>query len=74
MKTRNKSDGNERPRISDEIRYEVVSLHQDQLGCKKIAKISGISITTIRWIIKKYKRTGKVQNMPKNGRSKKISK
>ena len=58
MKTRNSSIENERPRISDEMRHKVVALHQDQLGYKKIAKITGISISTIRWIIKKYEKTG----------------
>ena len=74
MKTRNNSIGNERPRISDEMRHKVVALHHDQLGYKKIAKITGISISTIRWIIKKYEKTGQVQNLPKSGRPKKTSK
>ena len=74
MKTRNQSNKNDRPRISDEMRYKVVDLHQDQLGYKKIAKITGISISTIRWIIKKHARTGQVANLPKSGRPKKTSK
>ena len=74
MKTRNSSIGNERPRISDEMCHKVVALHQEQLDYKKIAKITGISISTIRWIIKKYEKTGQVENLPKSGRPKKTSK
>ena len=73
MKIRSNSNGNDRQRISDEMRFKIIDLHQDQLDYKKISKITGISISTIRWIIKKYERTGQVQDLPKSGRPKKTS-
>lgn len=73
VKTRKNSNDCIRPRISDEMRYKIISLHQDQLGYKKIAEITQIAKSSVRNIIIKYKKTGQVNDLPKSGRKRKTT-
>lgn len=73
MKTRKSLNDCVRPRISDEMRYKIIRLHQDQLGYKKISQITHVSKSSIRNIILKQKKTGQVIDLPKSGRKRKTT-
>ena len=65
VKTRKNSNDCIRPRISDEMRYKIISLHQDQLGYKKIAEITQIAKSSVRNIIIKYKKNWPSERLAK---------
>ena len=54
--------------LTNEKRQMVVDLHKSGNGYKTIAKKLNIPLTTIRAIIKKFKTTGTVVNLPGRGR------
>ena len=54
--------------LTNEKRQMVVDLHKSGNGYKTIAKKLNLPVTTIRAIIKKFKTTGTVVNLPGRGR------
>ncbi|XP_072527552.1 uncharacterized protein [Salminus brasiliensis] len=59
--------------IPEELRKQVVEAYQSGKGYKLISKALGLSKTTIRAILRKWKRFGTVMNLPRSGRPPKIS-
>ncbi|XP_007257709.3 uncharacterized protein LOC103047325 [Astyanax mexicanus] len=59
--------------ISEDVRKKVVEAHQSGKGYKLISKALGLSKTTIRAILQKWKTFGTVMNLPRSGRPPKIS-
>lgn len=58
--------------ISEELRKKVVEAHQSGKGYKLISKALGLSKTTVRAILHKWKKFGTVMNLPRSGRPPKI--
>ncbi|KAK3509766.1 hypothetical protein QTP70_009105 [Hemibagrus guttatus] len=59
--------------ISEDIRRQVVEAHESGKGYKQISKVIGLPKTTIRAILRKWKRFGTVVTLPRSGRPSKIS-
>ncbi|MCJ8747603.1 hypothetical protein PDJAM_G00155280, partial [Pangasius djambal] len=59
--------------ISEDIRRKVVEAHESGKGYKLISKAIGLPKTTIRAILRKWKRFGTVVTLPRSGRPSKIS-
>lgn len=53
--------------LSMEERNKIISLHQKSLGYKKIHKKTKIGVSTVAYIIKKWKATGSVVNRSRRG-------
>lgn len=51
-------------------RERIVSLSQKKLGYRKIKEKTGFAISTIRYVVKKFKTTGLVATLPRSGRTK----
>ncbi len=51
----------------------IVALHKDGVGYKKIAKTLKLSCSTVAKTIQQVNRTGSTQNRPRHGRPKKLS-
>lgn len=59
--------------ISEDTRRKVVEAHESGKGYKLISKAIGLPKTTIRAILRKWKRFGTVVTLPRSGRPSKIS-
>lgn len=59
--------------IPEDIRRKVVEAHESGKGYKLISKAIGLPKTTIRAILRKWKRFGTVVTLPRSGRPPKIS-
>ena len=56
------------PRLTDEQRYRVVFLHEQELSSREIAAQIGCNQTTVLKLLGKYDETGSVHDRPKSGR------
>ncbi len=52
---------------------QIVALHKDGVGYKKIAKTQKLSCSTVAKTVQWFNRTGSTQNRPRHGRPKKLS-
>ncbi|XP_027016653.1 uncharacterized protein DDB_G0290685-like [Tachysurus fulvidraco] len=59
--------------IPEDVRRQVVEAHESGKGYKQISKVIGLPKTTIRGILRKWKRFGTVVTLPRSGRPSKIS-
>ncbi|XP_017314587.2 putative mediator of RNA polymerase II transcription subunit 24 [Ictalurus punctatus] len=59
--------------IPEDIRRKVVEAHETGKGYKLISKAIGLPKTTVRAILRKWKRFGTVVTLPRSGRPSKIS-
>lgn len=59
--------------LSKDMRETVIKKHKSGLGAKKIAKLLEIPIPTVKSIISKWKKTGRVASESRSGRPSKIS-
>ncbi|KAL0994839.1 hypothetical protein UPYG_G00127910 [Umbra pygmaea] len=62
-----------RKELSEEFRDKVVQRHKLGEGYKKISNALGISSSTVRSIIRKWKVYGTTQSLPRSGRPSKIN-
>ncbi len=58
---------------SEDLKKNIVALHKDGVGYKKIAKTLKLSCSTVAKTIQQFNRTGSTQNRPRHGRPKKLS-
>ena len=56
------------PRLTDEQRYRVVFLHEQQLSSREIAAEIGCNQKSVLKLLGKYDDTGSVRDRPKSGR------
>ncbi len=59
--------------LSEVLKKNIVVLHKDGIGYKKIAKTLKLSCSTVAKTIHRFNRTGSTQNRPCHGRPKKLS-
>ncbi len=59
--------------LSEDLKKNIVALHKDGVGYKKIAKTLKLSCSTVAETIQRFNRTGSTQNRPRHDRSKKFS-
>ena len=60
--------------LSEDLKgRNIVALHEDGQGYKKIANTLKLSCSAVAKIIQHFKRAGSTQNMPRVGRPKKLS-
>ncbi len=58
---------------SEDLKKNIVALHKDGVGYKKIAKTLKLSCSTVVKTIQRFNRTGSTQNRPRHGRPQKLS-
>ncbi len=58
---------------SEDLKKNIVALHKDGVGYKKIAKTLKLICSTVAKTIQRFNRTGSTQNRPRHGRPKKLS-
>ncbi len=59
--------------LSEELKKNIVALHNDCVGYKKIAKTLKLSCSTVAKTIQRFNWTGSTQNRPRHDRPKKLS-
>ncbi len=59
--------------LSEDLKKNIVALHKDGVGFKKIGKTLKLSCSTVAKTIQRFNRTGSTQNRPRHGRPKKLS-
>ena len=59
--------------IQEQMRNKIVDMYQSGKGYKAISKALGLQRTTVRAIIHKWRKLGTVVNLPRSGRSTKIT-
>lgn len=58
---------------AETLRAVIIHLHDQGLGYQSIANQTGASKSTVRYTIKRYKKTGALKNRPRSGRPAKAS-
>lgn len=64
---------NIKKKLSLEERSAVIALHKTKKGYKSIANILKMPVTSVRAIVKKWKKTGSVADAPRSGRPRETS-
>ncbi len=59
--------------LSEDLKKNIVALHKDGVGYKKIAKTLKLSCSTVAKTIQRFNRTSSTQNRPRHGQPKKLS-
>ncbi len=59
--------------LSEDLRIRIVALHKDGRGYKKFGNTLKMSYSTVARVIQRFSKTGFTRNMPRKGRSKKLS-
>jgi len=59
--------------IDDETRWRVILLYKEKMTLRKISEKTGVGLSTIYKIIKKYNNHGVIKHMGNNGRTSKLS-
>lgn len=62
-----------RSELAEDIKEKIIFHHKSGKGYRSISKTMGISRSTVRSIIRKWKTLGTVMNLPRSGRPTKIS-
>ncbi len=58
--------------LSEDLKKNIVALHKDGVGYKKIAKTLKLSCSTVAKTIHWFNRTGSTHSRPRHGRPKKL--